>query len=110
MFSCDQCKYESIIENNLIEHLKNKHEKSKLLNDEKNRKPSKYEDYRNGKLCIFWNHGFCRKEDLCEFVHEEIPACFHQEHCRKEKCPFYHYNKSQNAFLGRNLKMLTKKQ
>ena len=108
-FSCDRCKYESIIENNLIEHQKNKHEnKTRSVNTEKVGKPSKFD--KNGKLCVFWNHGFCRHGNLCKFVHKEIPACFYQEHCRKEKCPFFHYNRSQNTFLGRNLKKVTTSQ
>ena len=108
-FSCDSCRYESIIENNLLEHQKNKHDnKARLINKEKVAKPSKFD--KNGKLCVFWNHGFCRHEDLCKFVHEEIPACFYQENCRREKCSFYHYNTSQNNFLGRNLKKVTTSQ
>ena len=104
---CDNCKYETIIESNLTEHIKYKHETYRS-NSTKQYKKSFDRFAKNGKLCIFWNLGFCRHEDLCRFVHEEIPACFYQENCRKEKCPFYHYDNAQNNFLGRNLKKSTK--
>ena len=106
MFSCDKCKYESIIENNLIEHKKNKHDISKLNHSSLRRNP--FQGPMGEKLCVFWNHGFCRHGDLCKFVHKEIPACFYQENCRKQKCPFFHFNKSLNTFLGRSLKKLEK--
>ena len=101
MFACDECKYESVLESNLLEHQRNKHGwiHSKLKN--KNNPQKSYD--KNEKLCVFWNHGFCRNEFNCKFVHDEIPACYYQESCRKSKCPFYHYNKEQNTFLGRSL-------
>ena len=92
LFECENCKYDTIIENNLIEHIKSMHD------TDGGRKLPKFNKYKSEKLCIFWNHGFCRNEDLCKFVHEEIPACIYQEKCWKEKCSFFHYNTSQNAF------------
>ena len=107
VFACDECKYESIIENNLLEHQQYKHGWSKP----RSRKQNNYKSNsnKNRKLCVFWNHGFCRNENYCNFVHEEIPACHFQENCKKNNCSFYHFNKAQNTFLGRSLEKVSEK-
>ena len=103
LFECENCQYDTIMENYLVEHKKSMH------GTDGGRKLPKFNNYKSEKLCIFWNLGFCRNEDLCKFVHEEIPACIYQEKCWKEKCPFFHYNTSLNVFLGKNLKKGTRK-
>ena len=100
-FACDECKYESILERNLIEHQTNKH--GWIQSKRKQRDYSKPNADRISRLCVFWNHGFCRNEFNCKFLHEEIPACYYQENCRIAKCSYYHYNKAQNTFLGRRM-------
>ena len=96
-FSCDECEYNSIIENNVIEHKKNKHQAFRTQNV-----PFRTGSEEKKRLCIFWNHGYCRNNDQCRFVHEEIKACHFQNKCRKFQCPFYHNDKSLNTFLGRS--------
>ena len=96
VFACDKCEYESIIENNISEHKKNKHKKQTSQDGVYNRKES-----FDNKLCIFWNHGYCRNGIDCTFVHEEIPACPNQNNCKKIQCSLYHSDKSLNNFLGR---------
>ena len=107
VFACDECKYESIIENNLLEHQQYKHGWSKR----RSRKQNNYKSNsnKNRKLCVFWNHGFCRNENNCNFVHEEIPACHFQENCKKNNCSYYHFNKAQNIFLGCSLEKVSAK-
>ena len=91
-FKCKKCHYETILEQNLIEHKQNKH------NNDRDQPP-----LRNAP-CIYWNHGNCAYGVKCKFSHVEIPECYHQDRCRDSKCPWYHYDKSLNTFLGRGQK------
>ena len=96
VFRCEICEYESILENNVLEHKKNKHQKKTSENASLRKKNDEK------KLCIFWNHGSCRNGYECRFVHEEIPACQYQDNCQKFQCSLYHFDKSLNSFLGRS--------
>ena len=96
VFTCDKCDYETIMENNLMEHKKNKHQQERSQNGFSRR------NNVENKLCIYWNHGFCRHGIECRYKHEEIPACQHQENCRRFECSLYHFDKSLNSFLGRS--------
>ena len=98
VFACDVCDYDTIIENNLNEHKRYKH----LQNKETSKQDIDYVNGNEREVRIFWNHDFCRYEDRCTFLHEEIPACYVQDRCLKNQCPFYHFNKSKNNFLGRS--------
>ena len=91
-FKCKVCNYTTILEQNYIDHAENKHKNGK-------KKPSKI-----GTPCIYWNKGSCANGDRCRFSHVEIPECYYQDRCRKSRCPWYHYDKSLNNFLGRSSK------
>ena len=96
-FTCDQCRFDTIMENNLIEHKKNKHiQRNSQASNLKNG------TFKEDSLCIFWNHGFCKNGFSCEFLHEEIKACYYQNNCRKFQCSLYHFDKSLNNVLGRS--------
>ena len=40
--------------------------------------------------CHYWNRGFCEKDGLCQFVHENSPYCKYGDECYTVKCGFYH--------------------
>ena len=40
--------------------------------------------------CHYWNRGFCEKDGLCQFVHENSPICKYGDECYTVKCGFYH--------------------
>ena len=88
-FKCKNCHYETILEHNLIEHFNNKHK------NEVDQPPPR------DIPCIYWNRGNCSYGMKCKFPHEEIPACYDQDRCKDNKCPWYHHDKSLNTFLGR---------
>ena len=61
---------------------------------------SREDKLRNG-YCTHWNEGYCRYEELCWKLHEDVPLCYHGEFCRRSNCQFYHGNRLQNSFLDR---------
>ena len=66
------------------------------------RRPTLYspdEKAQNG-YCVFWNNGYCRYEDLCWKMHEEIPGCYYGTQCKRHNCSYYHEDISMNSFLG----------
>ena len=94
-FSCSKCSYKTILEHNLSEHIKNKH------TGEKESQGTGRENVKSEETpCIYWNRGHCSSSN-CRFPHKEIPACHYQNNCTNTQCPFYHFNKSLNTFLGR---------
>ena len=99
VFSCNKCEYKSILENNLKDHVQSKHIQQQRTNPARN-----FRRERECELapCIYWNHGYCSKEDSCKFSHVEIPACDDQDNCRRIRCTLYHFDKSLNGFLGRS--------
>ena len=56
------------------------------------------EQLENGP-CVNWNEGMCRYGDTCRYAHIEI--CKFQGSCRSpHDCSFFHYNHSNEDFLG----------
>ena len=94
LYECDKCTYDSIIKGLFDAHVKSHHaEKSNI----------------NYSRCIYWNQGYCRYGFECKFIHEEIPECKFQERCQNFQCPYFHYNKNWNSFLGRSQRDLSKR-
>ena len=87
LFECDKCQFDSIIKVNFESHMKTQHEQN------------------NSAYCIFWNQGYCQYGIECRFAHQEIPACKFQEKCEHYRCPYFHYDKSWNNFLGKGLRI-----
>ena len=56
------------------------------------------ERLQNGP-CRNWNEAECKFYELCKFAH--VPICHFQKQCRNsDKCLFYHYDGSNQHFLG----------
>ena len=50
--------------------------------------------------CRNWNNSVCQFSDFCKFAHVEI--CKFQKSCYyPDKCTFFHFDGSNQAFLGR---------
>ena len=67
-----------------------------------NEKPKIYsqeERYQNG-VCLEWNKGYCRQEDLCRFDHTEILECRYGRNCLRSDCYFWHGFEGKFPFLG----------
>ena len=114
VYLCSVCEKEFLSKDKLKAHVYSQHKQktSPEMDDptgykNSSRRPtiySKEERARNG-FCPFWNEGFCRFEDLCKNVHEEIPACYFGSNCRRQSCRFYHDDRTKNDFLGWSYKI-----
>ena len=93
LFECDQCQFDSIIKPNFEWHMKTQHG---------------IKSRNTTTPCRFWNQGHCQYNRECRYSHEEIPLCRFQENCGNYRCPYFHYDKSWNSFLGKDLRILSK--
>ena len=56
------------------------------------------EEKRQFGACYYWNQGYCKRGDLCKFLHIEL--CRYQDNCRRSgTCEFFHIKKA-DSFLG----------
>ena len=66
--------------------------RQKLQQQTQYKKTKQNEDQMKRKkfYCHYWNRGFCEKDGLCQFVHENSPYCKYGDECYTVKCGFYH--------------------
>merc|ERR1712079_430951 len=124
-YPCDQCRFKAESLSELDTHIDSSHRiirnKNSDIRDLRNRSPCNFTDPAHTKDCcdrtpgpprrVFtrqerlkngpcrnWTESVCNFSELCKFAH--INICHFQTHCRNsEKCSYYHYDGSNQAFL-----------
>ena len=107
VYICTKCDFETEEKHLVEEHENKEHGNAKKDSEMGRRLPdrkkpvivSHAERKKNG-YCAFWNNGYCRYEDLCYKLHEEIPACHYGSNCSRQNCQYFHDQNPRNHFLG----------
>ena len=101
-YPCDKCGETLIWKVSLKQHMNEKHSdnqqdfleitsKTQHQRKTQDKKTKQIENQIRKKLyCHYWNRGFCEKDGLCQYVHEDSPYCKYGDECYTVKCGFYH--------------------
>ena len=84
---CELCTFIGKTDDALKNHLENVHRFS-----EPNRRKTGFSNEQrlaNG-MCVFWQSGNCKFNELCKFAHEEIRRCRFDGHCKTFNCKDFH--------------------
>ena len=106
IFKCNVCDYKTPFVANLNIHREEVHNKEERPYRRHEAAPRGYSDRaRNANgYCRNWNRGFCSFEKGCKFLHEDAPACYYGDRCRrKSTCRFFHeelFRSQSQSFLG----------
>ena len=96
-FPCDQCKFKADTVSNLDKHILSHHERNHRQNRPTKNYKNRDERSRNGP-CFFWNQGYCKNGDRCEYDHIEV--CLFQGNCRfGSQCRYPHISYGNSHFF-----------
>ena len=97
-FPCNDCNFKARSLKNLDEHISTQHKRN--LNK---KSYSEREKRKENGPCFYWNEGYCRYEDSCNYEHVEV--CSFMENCKfQDKCWYVHLPYGNRHFLlGKNM-------